>query len=117
MLSRWKHPLGVQQIAGVVQASRNVFVGQAGIIRENVGFIPTIGHQADDEFDRQPRTANDGLSGQDGWVEYDMIVRHCHDLSYQTANPAPIPPCRSSLVTHQAKHAIGSKLELHSKAA
>jgi hypothetical protein len=104
----------VQQIARVVQASRNVFVGQAGIIRENVGFIPTIGHQADDEFNGQPRAANDRLSGQDGRVEYDMIVRRRHSLSYQTAMLAPILLCRGSLL---AKHAVSSNLELPAKAA
>jgi hypothetical protein len=71
-------------------ASRDVFPGQAGIICENVGFAPTIGHQANYELNREPRASDNRLSSQNGWIEYDMVVRRCHDLSYQTTTPAPI---------------------------
>jgi hypothetical protein len=90
MLRRGENLLRMQQIARVAQASRDVFPRQAGIICKNIGLVPAIGHQANDKLDRQPRTANNRLSGQNGRVKYDMIMRRCHDSSYQTAAPAPI---------------------------
>src|SRR3954452_13964730 len=47
-----KNLLGVQQVASVVQASRDVFPGQAGIIRKNVGFDIFVGPQADYKLNR-----------------------------------------------------------------
>src|SRR4051812_50034825 len=73
--------LGVQQVASVIQACRDVFPGQAGIIRKNVGFAPTVGHQSNYELNREPRASENRLSSQNGWIEYDMVVRHCHDVS------------------------------------
>jgi len=33
-----------------------------GIVGEDLCFAPSLGHQTDDEFDREPRPADDGLA-------------------------------------------------------
>ena len=35
-----------------------------GKTRDDVGFAPAIGHQADHEFDRKARVADNGLAGE-----------------------------------------------------
>jgi len=52
-----------QCIARIGKTRDDIVVGNARVIPEDVGFGPSVGHQADHEFDGQPRAADDRFAG------------------------------------------------------
>src|SRR5713226_7960295 len=60
---------GTQRVTRICEAGDDVVVSYSGVIRHDVGFLPSVGHQSDHEFDRKPGPADDGLAGQHGRVE------------------------------------------------
>src|SRR5262249_60232190 len=69
-----EHLLRAQGVARIGKARNNILVGNSRVIRQNIGLGPSIGHQANHELDRNPRSANDRLADQyvgrerDAWV-------------------------------------------------
>src|ERR1700726_325491 len=60
---------GAQRVTRICEAGHDVVVSYSGVIRHDVGFLPSVGHQSDHEFDRKPGPADDRLAGQHGRVE------------------------------------------------
>lgn len=48
----------------------------AWVVLDDIGLAPAIGQKADDELDRQARTADHGLAGENGGIENDTVVSH-----------------------------------------
>ena len=46
--------LGTQCITRVRKTGNDVVVSYSGVIRHDVGLVPSVGHQSDHEFDREP---------------------------------------------------------------
>jgi hypothetical protein len=63
--------LGTQRVARIGQTGDDILVGHSGVIGEDVDLAPSIGHQTDHEFDRQPCATDDRLAGQYFRVELD----------------------------------------------
>src|SRR5882762_6236544 len=57
-----KYLFRAQHIAGIGETGGNVFMRDARIIRQDLGLAPSVGHQSDHEFDRQPSTLDDWLA-------------------------------------------------------
>src|ERR1700730_16912656 len=82
-----------QGIPRVGKTRDYVLVGYSGIVGEDIGFAPSLGHQADDEFHREPRPAHDGLAGQDLRIERDArgLGSHVGVTSFVSQEVYPIP--------------------------
>ena len=63
-----------QQVSRVSQAGAHVFLCEAGIISQNFFLAPSFGEQIQNELNRQTRSSNDGLAGQDRRVSADVVV-------------------------------------------
>ena len=63
-----------QQVSRVGEAGADVFLCEAGIIPQNFFFAPPFGEQIQYEFDRQSRSLDDGLAGQNGGVSDDIVM-------------------------------------------
>jgi len=59
-----KNSLRTQRLARISKAGEDGLVADPGIICENVRFAPSLGHQADHEFDRQAGAPNNRLPSQ-----------------------------------------------------
>jgi len=60
----WEDLLRAQQIPRVSKARDYVVMGNAGVVGEDVGFTPSIGHQADYELQGKPRATDHRLAGE-----------------------------------------------------
>ena len=81
-----KHFLRAQCIASIGKTREDVLVRNTWIILQNIGFAPSVGHQADHEFDGKSRAAYDGFAREhvrrkrdarmihDGWLS-DPVFR------------------------------------------
>ena len=63
-----------QQVSRVSQAGAHVFLCEAGIIPQNFFLAPSFGEQIQYELNRQTRSSNDGLAGQNGRVSDDVLM-------------------------------------------
>src|SRR5882757_5271986 len=69
--------LRAQRIACVGKTSDDVVVGNTWVIPEDIGLAPSVGHQADHEFDRNPRPADDRFAGEHvGGERNARMLRH-----------------------------------------
>src|SRR5262249_5560291 len=82
------HSLGLEEIARVGEAGRNVFMAEAWIVPENLRFGPAVGHQSDDEFNGQTRSPYNRLPRQNGRIEDNSLAR-AHGLAPQRLIPPP----------------------------
>lgn len=69
-----KNSFLTQQISRVGEAGADVFLFEAGVIPQNFFFAPSFGEQIQYEFDRQSRSLDDGLAGQNGRVGNDVVM-------------------------------------------
>ena len=51
-----------------------MFLCKAGVIPQNFFLAPSFGEQIQYEFNRQSRSSNDGLAGQNGRVSNDVVM-------------------------------------------
>ena len=56
--------LRTQHIACIGETRDDVVMGNAGTVPQNIRLAPFISHQADHEFDRKARPADDRFAGQ-----------------------------------------------------
>src|SRR5262245_2543588 len=72
-----------QQVYRIVKTSANVFLCEARVIPQNFLLAPSFGEQIQYEFNRQTRSSNDGLAGQNGRVSNDVVMPvHQLNLSF-----------------------------------
>jgi hypothetical protein len=69
-----KDPFLTQQVSRIGKASANVFLCEARVIPQNFLLAPSFGEQIQYEFNRQTRSSNDGLAGQNGRVSNDVAM-------------------------------------------
>src|SRR2546430_183778 len=58
-----------QRVSRVGKTGEDVFARKPGVVGENIGLAPAIGHQADDELDGEAGPADHGLAGEHLRVE------------------------------------------------
>jgi hypothetical protein len=69
-----KDPFLTQQVSRISKAGADVFLCKAGVIPQNFFLAPSFGEQIQYEFNRQSRSSNDGLAGQNGRVSDDVVM-------------------------------------------
>ena len=69
-----KDPFLTQQVSRISKAGADVFLCKARVIPQNVLLGPSFGEQIQNEFNRQTRSSNDGLTGQNGRVSNDVVM-------------------------------------------
>ena len=78
-----KDPFLTQQVSRISKAGADVFLCEAGVIPQNFFLAPSFGEQIQYEFNRQSRSSNDGLAGQNGRVSHDVVMPvHQANLSF-----------------------------------
>lgn len=68
-------------------------MGKAGVVAEDVRLRPALGKQADDEFHREARAADNRLSGKHRRVNHDLVV----PLLIKRTNIDTLPSCNGYL--------------------
>ena len=68
------NPFLTQQVSRISKAGADVFLCKAGVIPQNFFLAPSFGEQIQYEFNRQSRSSNDGLAGQNGRVSNDVVM-------------------------------------------
>jgi len=71
-----KHFLRAQCIASIGETGEDVVVRNTWIILQNIGFAPSVGHQADHEFDGNSRAAYDGFAREHVRRKHDARMIH-----------------------------------------
>src|SRR5713101_3729148 len=61
--------LGTQRVARIGQARNDVVMRHIGVVCQDLGFVPSVGHQSDHELDGKARAADDRLASQHFRVE------------------------------------------------
>jgi hypothetical protein len=69
-----KDPFLTQQVSRISKAGADVFLCKAGVIPQNFFLAPSFGEQIQYEFNRQSRSSNDGLAGQNRRVSADVVM-------------------------------------------
>lgn len=93
-----------QQVSRVSQAGAQVFLSEAGIVPQNFLLAPSFGKQIQYEFNRQTRSSNDGLAGQNGRVRNDVLMPiHKTNLSLLVK----LRPADRATVTEKEKNIKG----------
>lgn len=78
-----KDPFLTQQVSRISKAGADVFLCEAGVIPQNFFLAPSFGEQIQNEFNRQTRSSNDGLTGQNRRVSNDVVMPvHQANLSF-----------------------------------
>lgn len=64
-----------QPVMGIGKIGQNVVVADAGVVGGDLGLTPAVGQQANDEFDRQARAANNRLTRENRRIENNAVSR------------------------------------------
>jgi hypothetical protein len=67
-------PLLAHAVGRESQAGADILAGQLRIFLEQPRLGPAGGEQVEDEVDREPRPADDGLAAEDGWIGGDAVA-------------------------------------------
>lgn len=63
-----------QQVSRISKAGADVLLCEARVIPQNFFLAPSFGEQIQYEFNRQSRSSNYGLAGQNGRVSNDVVM-------------------------------------------